>query len=135
MRTGSTLLPTKTETIDATESERVSPYCACFQPAVQPRLAHATAADCGKITVMVGGITKLIYLPARLTEQLGYFKDEGLDVELLSQPAGVDAENELLAGAVHGVVGFYDPTIDSQTKGKDLPTASPESAVFLLDAP
>jgi len=81
---------------------------------------HATAADSGKITIMVGGITKLIYLPARLTEQLGYFKDEGLDVELLSQPAGVDAENELLAGAVQGVVGFYDHTIDLQTKGKEV---------------
>jgi len=69
---------------------------------------------------MVGGITKLIYLPARLTEQLGYFKDEGLNVELLSQPAGVDAENELLAGAVQGVVGFYDHTIDLQTKGKEV---------------
>ncbi|CAB3805735.1 ABC transporter substrate-binding protein [Paraburkholderia fynbosensis] len=81
---------------------------------------HATAADSEKITIMVGGITKLIYLPARLTEQLGYFKDEGLDVELLSQPAGVDAENELLAGAVQAVVGFYDHTIDLQTKGKDV---------------
>lgn len=80
----------------------------------------AMAADNGKITIMVGGITKLIYLPAKLTEQLGYFKDEGLDVELLSQPAGVDAENELLAGAVQGVVGFYDHTIDLQTKGKDV---------------
>jgi NitT/TauT family transport system substrate-binding protein len=81
---------------------------------------HAVAADDSKITIMVGGITKLIYLPARLTEQLGYFKDEGLDVELLSQPAGVDAENELLAGAVQGVVGFYDHTIDLQTKGKEV---------------
>ncbi|MFL9865630.1 ABC transporter substrate-binding protein [Paraburkholderia fungorum] len=82
---------------------------------------QAIAADGGgKITIMVGGITKLIYLPARLTEQLGYFKDEGLDVELLSQPAGVDAENELLAGAVQAVVGFYDHTIDLQTKGKDV---------------
>ena len=81
---------------------------------------HAIAADGEKITIMVGGITKLIYLPARLTEQLGYFKDEGLDVELLSQPAGVDAENELLAGAVQAVVGFYDHTIDLQTKGKDV---------------
>ncbi len=80
----------------------------------------AMAADNGKITIMVGGITKLIYLPAKLTEQLGYFKDEGLDVELLSQPAGVDAENELLAGAVQAVVGFYDHTIDLQTKGKDV---------------
>ena len=78
----------------------------------------ASAAE--KITIMVGGITKLIYLPAKLTEQLGYFKDEGLDVELLSQPAGVDAENELLAGAVQAVVGFYDHTIDLQTKGKEV---------------
>ncbi|WP_118183857.1 ABC transporter substrate-binding protein [Paraburkholderia phosphatilytica] len=81
---------------------------------------HAMADDASKITIMVGGITKLIYLPARLTEELGYFKDEGLDVELLSQPAGVDAENELLAGAVQGVVGFYDHTIDLQTKGKEV---------------
>ena len=29
---------------------------------------------------MVGGIDKVIYLPAMLTEQLGYFKDEGVDV-------------------------------------------------------
>ena len=79
----------------------------------------AMAADNGKITIMVGGISKLIYLPAKLTEQLGYFKDEGLDVELESQPAGVDAENELLAGAVQAVVGFYDHTIDLQAKGKE----------------
>lgn len=83
-------------------------------------VAGASAADGGKVTIMVGGIAKLIYLPAKLTEQLGYFKDEGLDVDLLSQPAGVDAENELLAGAVQAVVGFYDHTIDLQSKGKDV---------------
>lgn len=80
----------------------------------------AMAADSGKITIMVGGITKMIYLPAKLTEQLGYFKEEGLDVELQSQPAGVDAENELLAGAVQAVVGFYDHSIDLQSKGKEV---------------
>ena len=82
----------------------------------------AQAADNEKITIMVGGITKLIYLPAKLTEQLGYFKAEGLDVELLSQPSGVDAENELLAGAVQAVVGFYDHAIDLQAKGKEIQT-------------
>lgn len=77
---------------------------------------EALAAD--KITIMVGGIEKQIYLPAKLTEQLGFFKEEGLDVELLSEPAGVDAENEMLAGAVQGVVGFYDHCVDLQAKGK-----------------
>ena len=82
--------------------------------------AASAAAHAEKLTIMVGGATKIIYLPAKLTEQLGYFKDEGLDVEILSQPAGVDAENELLAGAVQGVVGFYDHTIDLQSKGKEV---------------
>src|SRR3954468_14029352 len=72
------------------------------------------------IVIMVGGINKIIYLPAKLTEALGYFKDEGLTVELQSQPAGVDAENQLIAGAVQGVVGFYDHTIDLQSKGKEI---------------
>lgn len=79
----------------------------------------ASAAD-APITIMVGGINKIIYLPAKLAETLGYFKDEGLQVELQSQPAGVDAENQLIAGAVQGVVGFYDHTIDLQSKGKDI---------------
>src|SRR5215831_15028380 len=58
-------------------------------------LGSATAAEAGeKISIMVGGLEKIIYLPAKLAEQLGYFKAEGLDVELLSEPAGVDAEHE-----------------------------------------
>jgi NitT/TauT family transport system substrate-binding protein len=76
----------------------------------------AAAAD--KITIIVGGLEKQIYLPAMLTQQLGYFKEQGLDVELLTSKAGVEAENELLAGAVQGVVGFYDHTVDLQAKGK-----------------
>ena len=90
--------------------------------------APAGAAD--KISIMVGGYEKQIYLPAKLAEALGAFKDEGLDVELLNEPSGVDAENELLAGAVQGVVGFYDHCIDLQAKGKFV-----ESVVQFSQAP
>ncbi len=79
----------------------------------------AQAAD-APLTIMVGGINKIIYLPAMLTEKLGYFKDAGLDVSLQSAPAGVNAENQLIAGAVQGVVGFYDHAIDLQSKGKEI---------------
>ena len=79
---------------------------------------------------MVGGIDKVIYLPAKLTEQLGYFKDEGLDVQLLTEPSGAQAENVLIAGDVQGVVGFYDHTVDLQTKGKCI-----ESVVQFADVP
>ena len=80
--------------------------------------AATPALALDKVTIMVGGIEKQIYLPAKLTEQLGFFKEEGIEVELLSEPAGVDAENEMLAGAVQGVVGFYDHCVDLQAKGK-----------------
>jgi NitT/TauT family transport system substrate-binding protein len=88
----------------------------------------AAAAD--KVSIMVGGYEKHIYLPAKLAESLGYFKAEGLEVELLNEPAGVDAEDEMLAGAVQGVVGFYDHCVDLQTKGKLV-----ESVVQFSQAP
>ena len=96
--------------------------------ALQGFAPAAQAAD--KITLMVGGYEKIIYLPAKLAERLGYFKDEGLEVELLNEGAGVDAENEMLAGAVEGVVGFYDHCVDLQTKGKYI-----ESIVQMAHAP
>ncbi|MEY2953334.1 MAG: hypothetical protein RLZZ401_1421, partial [Pseudomonadota bacterium] len=71
-----------------------------------------------RIVLIVGGIEKQIYLPARLAEQLGYFKQQGLEVELMSEPSGVEAEDVLLAGAAQGVVGAYDHTIVLQAKGK-----------------
>ncbi|MFG2569111.1 ABC transporter substrate-binding protein [Streptomyces sp. NPDC048567] len=83
-----------------------------------------------KVKIMVGGIDKVIYLPAMLSQRLGYFKDEGVNVELLSEPAGIDATTSLVAGNVQGVVGFYDHTLDLQTKGKQV-----ESVVQLAQTP
>ncbi|HEY0200959.1 MAG TPA: ABC transporter substrate-binding protein [Burkholderiaceae bacterium] len=100
-------------------SRRTTLLAAALATVIGAASPLAQAADT-PITIMVGGINKIIYLPAKLTEALGYFKDEGLNVELQSQPAGVDAENQLIAGAVQGVVGFYDHTIDLQSKGKEI---------------
>ncbi len=86
-----------------------------------PGLSRANAQD-NSISIMVGGINKIIYLVPELTAQLGYFTDEGINVNLLDEPAGVDAETAMLAGQVDGTVGFYDHNIDLQAKGK--PTMS-----------
>ncbi|MEU4872294.1 ABC transporter substrate-binding protein [Streptomyces sp. NPDC021608] len=83
-----------------------------------------------KVKIMVGGLDKVIYLPAMLTQRLGYFDAEGLDVELLSEPAGVQAETALVSGQVQGAVGFYDHTLDLQVKGKEV-----ESVVQFSQAP
>jgi NitT/TauT family transport system substrate-binding protein len=92
------------------------------------RTSSSSGGD--SVKIMVGGIDKVIYLPAKLTEQLGYFKEQGLQVQLLTEPAGAQAENVLISGDVQGVVGFYDHTIDLQTKGKCI-----ESVVQLADVP
>ena len=42
----------------------------------------AAAAD--RVSIMVGGIEKQIYLPAKLAERLGYFAEQGLVVDLQS---------------------------------------------------
>lgn len=80
--------------------------------------APSVRAQVEVIRIVVGGIEKQIYLPAALAERLGYFKEQGLDVQLLSDTSGVNAEDALLSGGVQGVVGFYDHTIDLQAKGK-----------------
>ncbi|HEY3363842.1 MAG TPA: ABC transporter substrate-binding protein [Symbiobacteriaceae bacterium] len=93
------------------------------KPAAAPAAAPATAPPAApkelpKFRIMVGGMEKIIYLPAKLTEVLGYFKDEGVTVELSNEAAGQNAEEALLAGELEAVVGFYDHNIDLQSKGK-----------------
>ncbi|MDO0925368.1 ABC transporter substrate-binding protein [Streptomyces sp. TG1A-8] len=99
--------------------------------------AAGTTADSGggggkgeSVKIMVGGLDKLIYLPAMLTQRLGNFRAEGLNVQLLSEPAGVQAETALVSGQVQGAVGFYDHTLDLQVKGKSV-----ESVVQFSQAP
>ncbi|MEV7967261.1 ABC transporter substrate-binding protein [Sphaerisporangium sp. NPDC088356] len=94
------------------------------------RTAATTADGTPQVKIMIGGIDKVIYLPPKLTEQLGYFKQEGVDVQLLTEPSGAQAENVLISGDVQGVVGFYDHTIDLQTKGKCI-----QSVVQFADVP
>jgi NitT/TauT family transport system substrate-binding protein len=89
------------------------------------------AADGSKpVKLMVGGLDKQIYLPAMLAERLGYYKQQGLNVQLSDEPAGVEAANQLLAGKVDGVIGFYDHTVDLQGSGKNA-----QSVVQLLRLP
>jgi len=89
-----------------------------------------SSGSADKVTLMVGGLDKVIYMPAKLTEQLGFFKDAGVDVSLKEEPSGADAETLLLAHQVDGVVGFYDHTVAIQTQGKCL-----ESVVQFSKAP
>ncbi|MEU5761018.1 ABC transporter substrate-binding protein [Nocardia sp. NPDC047648] len=83
-----------------------------------------------QITIMVGGLEKVIYLPAMLTQRLGFFERNDIDVRLLGEQSGATAETALLTGDVQGVVGFYDHTIDLQAKDQCI-----RSVVQMSDVP
>ena len=94
------------------------------------KTAPKNAAGESTVRLMVGGLDKQIYLPVMLAKNLGYFTAQGLNVVISDEPAGVDAETDMLAGQQDAVVGFYDHNIDLQSKGK-----STQSVVQLLQAP
>jgi NitT/TauT family transport system substrate-binding protein len=74
------------------------------------------------VKIMVGGLSKQIYLPNMLTQQLGYFKEQNLDVTLVDEQSGVGTETMVLAGAVDAGSGSYNHTLELQAQGKLMET-------------
>jgi len=72
------------------------------------------------IRVAVGGQTQFIYLPLTLADQLGYFKDEGLSVQISDLRGGSEALAALMGGSVDMVTGFYEHTIRASAQNKHL---------------
>src|SRR4030088_1410598 len=66
----------------------------------------------------VGGQSQIIYMPLTLADQLGYFRDEGITLEIDDLKGGSDALKALLGGSLDVVTGFYEHTIRTQTQGK-----------------
>jgi len=82
--------------------------------------AYAQSLEKPKLTIGVGGKSLFYYLPLTIAEQKGYFKAEGLDVEILDFPGGARALQALLGGSVDVVSGAYEHTITQQAKGQNI---------------
>jgi sulfonate transport system substrate-binding protein len=72
------------------------------------------------LSIMVGGLSKQIYLPNMLAKRLGYFDQAGLDVTLIDEASGQSSENAVLAGQVDAGSGSYNHTIELQASGKNM---------------
>ncbi|HEX9067324.1 MAG TPA: ABC transporter substrate-binding protein [Ktedonobacterales bacterium] len=72
------------------------------------------------LKIMVGGLSKQIYLPNMLAKQLGYFDAENLDVTLIDEASGQSSEDAVLAGQVDAGSGSYNHTIELQAAGKNM---------------
>ena len=52
------------------------------------------------VRIEVGGLSKQIYMHAKLAESLGYYKKYGINVVLTDEAAGASAEDDMLTGSV-----------------------------------
>jgi len=82
--------------------------------------ASGQALEKSKLSLGVGGKPLFYYLPLTIAERNGYFKDEGLDVEILDFPGGARALQALIGGSVDVVSGAYEHTITQQAKGQNI---------------
>jgi NitT/TauT family transport system substrate-binding protein len=73
-----------------------------------------------KVQLAVGGKPALFYLPLTVTERLGYFKQEGLDVEISDFAGGGRALQALMGGSADVVTGSFDHTIQMHAKGQPI---------------
>jgi NitT/TauT family transport system substrate-binding protein len=73
-----------------------------------------------KVSIAVGGKNLFYYLPLTIAEQLGYFKDEGLQVEISDFAGGSKALQALVGGSADVVSGAYEHTINMQAKGQSI---------------
>jgi NitT/TauT family transport system substrate-binding protein len=71
-----------------------------------------------KVAIAVGGKNLFYYLPLTIAEQLGYFKAEGLEVEISDFAGGSRALQALVGGSADVVSGAYEHTINMQAKGQ-----------------
>ncbi len=78
--------------------------------------AGAQAPEKKKITIAVGGKNLFYYLPLSVAERKGYFKDEGLEVEIPDFAGGAKALQALVGGSADMVSGAYEHTINMAAK-------------------
>jgi len=68
------------------------------------------------VHIAVGGKAAFYYLPLTIAEQLGYFKDEGLEVKISDFKGGSAALRAVVGGSADVVSGAYEHTINLQSK-------------------
>ena len=83
-------------------------------------LAHAQAPEQRNVTIAVGGKAALYYLPLTLAERLGYFKDAGLEVQILDFAGGAKALQAMMGGSADVVSGGFDHVIVLRARGQKL---------------
>lgn len=88
--------------------------------AALPPFALAQGIEKPKVTIAVGGKNLFYYLPLTVAEQLGYFKQEGLDLTIVDFAGGSRALQAVVGGSADVVSGAFEHTVNMQFKGQPM---------------
>jgi NitT/TauT family transport system substrate-binding protein len=95
-------------------------------PALRAQPTSTTAAPpaarpgAARLAIAVDSRSSFCYLPLTIAERLGYFAQEGVDVEIREFPDAAQSLHALQSGAVHVLSGPYASTIAQQARGQNL---------------
>ncbi len=87
-------------------------------PLAAPALQAQGALEKTRVSIAVGGKASFYYLPLTIADQLGYFRAEGLEVEISDFAGGARALQAVVGGSADVVSGAYEHTINLQNKGQ-----------------
>jgi NitT/TauT family transport system substrate-binding protein len=87
--------------------------------AMSPASGQQAKVEKPNLTIATASLG-LTYLPLVLADRLGYFKDEGLTVDIAAFPGGSKALESLLGGSADIVSGAYSNTLTMGAKGQHL---------------
>ena len=71
-----------------------------------------------RVAIAVGGKAAFYHLPLTIAEQLGYFRAEGLEVDISDFAGGVQAIQAMGSGSADVVSGAFEHTISLQSKSQ-----------------
>ncbi len=83
-----------------------------------PMLRAQGKVEKSKLAISVGGKAAFYYLPLTISEQLGYFKAEGLEIEISDFAGGARALQAMVGGSADVCSGAYEHTINLQSKNQ-----------------
>src|SRR3990167_9561207 len=83
-----------------------------------PSLRAQSRLEKTQVSLAVGGKASFYYLPLTIAEQLGYFKAEGLNLEISDFAGGSRALQAVVDGSADVVSGAFEHTINLQSRNQ-----------------
>ncbi|RTZ44687.1 transporter substrate-binding domain-containing protein [Candidimonas sp. SYP-B2681] len=85
---------------------------------VAPGIVQAQQLEKKDVVIAVGGQALIYYLPLSIANIKGYFKEEGLNAQIVDFAGGSKALQAVVGGSADVVSGAFEHTITLQSKGQ-----------------